>query len=168
MLINTHYPQVPISTSNVATDLARIDNQQRPPLLPPQEPSKGHEERAFNPKNERSPIELVKERQQQQQQQQSAQQSVQQEKALNATQTAAQVAAKPVFFAAHQKAALQRKDVHVRQNETPKSPVNQGLGANPALKGHKDEFYQALGQHVEAFYQTQVQPNSPRLFTLTV
>jgi hypothetical protein len=166
MLINTHYPQVPISTSNVATDLARIDNQQRPPLLPPQEPSKGHEERAFNPKNERSPIELVKERQQQQQQ--SAQQSVQQEKALNAPQNAAQVAAKPVFFAAYQKAALQRKDVHVRQNETQKSPVNQGLAANPALKGHKDEFYQALGQHVEAFYQTQVQPSSPRHFTLTV
>jgi hypothetical protein len=166
MLINTHYPQVPISTSNVATDLARIDNQQKPPLMPPQEPSKGHEERAFNPKYERSPTELVKERQQQQQQ--SAQQSVQQEKALNAPQTAAQVAAKPVFFAAHQKAALQRKDVHVRQNETKKSPVNQGLGANPALKGHKDDFYQALGQHVEAFYQTQVQPSSPRLFTLTV
>jgi hypothetical protein len=166
MLINTHYPQVPISTSNVATDLARIDNQQKPPLMPPQEPSKGHEERAFNPKYERSPTELVKERQQQQQQ--SAQQSVQQEKALNAPQTAAQVAAKPVFFAAHQKAALQRKDVHIRQNETEKSPVNQGLGANPALKGHSNDFYQALGQRVEAFYQTQVQPNSPRHFTLTV
>jgi hypothetical protein len=167
MLINTHYPQVPISTSNVATDLARIDNQQKPPLMPPQEPSKGHEERAFNPKYERSPTELVKERQQQQQQQ-SAQQSVLQEKALNAPQTAAQVAAKPVFFAAHQKAALQRKDVHVRQNETEKSPVNQGLGANPALKGHSNDFYQALGQHVGTFYQTQVQPNSPRHFTLTV
>ena len=54
MLVVTNYPNVPISTSNVATDSARTDNQQRPPVLPPPQASKGHEERAFNPQNERT------------------------------------------------------------------------------------------------------------------
>ena len=53
MLVVTNYPQVPIATSNVATDLARADNQQAKPILPPQELSKAHQERAYNQQNER-------------------------------------------------------------------------------------------------------------------
>lgn len=54
MLVVTNYPQVPIATTNAATDAARVDSQQRPPIVPPQEATKGHEERAFNPQNERA------------------------------------------------------------------------------------------------------------------
>ena len=41
MLVVTNYPNVPISYSNVATDSARTDNQQRPPVLPPPQACKG-------------------------------------------------------------------------------------------------------------------------------
>jgi len=80
MIITTHYPQIPLATSNVATDLARVDNQQKPPVIPPQEPTKGHEERQLNPQNERANAYIVAEKKQQEQtkrqQQNVAQQSV--------------------------------------------------------------------------------------------
>lgn len=158
MLINTHYPQVPISTSNVATDLALIDNQQTPARLPPQEPSKSHEERAFNPKYERAPADLIKDKQQQQQAAQN------QEKNLPAPPQAA----KAVFFAPQQKAALQRKDLHLRQGEKQASTQPQGLASHPALRGQSQDFYQALGQHVDQFYHTQALPKPATQVSMSV
>lgn len=54
MLVVSNYPQVPLATSNVATDSVRVDNQLKPVVIPPQAATKGHEERAFNPQNERT------------------------------------------------------------------------------------------------------------------
>ena len=54
MLVVTNYPNVPIATTNAATDAARTDNLQRPPVIPPQEASKGHNERPFNSQHERT------------------------------------------------------------------------------------------------------------------
>ncbi|MBB1268821.1 hypothetical protein [Shewanella sp. SR44-3] len=157
MLINSHYPQVPISTSNVATDLARIDNQQRPPLLPPQEPSKGHEERAFNQNNERAPADVIKQKQQQQEQQQNA--SLYQQKASTQT-AAAPVAAKAVRIIATNKAALERKDIHVKLSAKEGQKELKGLASNPSLQGQSGSFYQQLGQQVEQFYHAKVSPQA--------
>lgn len=89
MLVVSNYPQVPLATSNVATDLARVDNQLKPVVIPPQQATKAHEERAFNPQNERTADQaqqqarLIEHNQQQvqdkQQQQQSSQQQNQQQ-----------------------------------------------------------------------------------------
>jgi hypothetical protein len=164
MLINSHYPQVPISTSNVATDLARIDNQQKPPLLPPQEPSKGHEERAYDQNNERAPADVIKQKQQQEQQQNA---SLYQQKA--STQTAATpVAAKAARIIANNKAALERKDIHVKlpAKEGQKEP--KGLANHPNLQGQSNDFYQQLGQQVEQFYQANVSPQSLPSFSINI
>jgi hypothetical protein len=164
MLINSHYPQVPISTSNVATDLARIDNQQKPPLLPPQAPSKGHEERAYNQNNERAPADVIKQKQQQEQQQNA---SLYQQKASTQT-AAAPVAAKAVRIIATNKAALERKDIHVKLSAKEGQKESKGLANNPSLQGQSSGFYQQLGQQVEQFYQAKVSPQSLPTFSISI
>ncbi|MBV7317293.1 hypothetical protein [Shewanella sp. NIFS-20-20] len=54
MQLVSNFPQVPLTTSNVGTDLARVDNQQKPHIVPPQETSKQHPERQLN-QYDRSP-----------------------------------------------------------------------------------------------------------------
>jgi hypothetical protein len=164
MLINSHYPQVPISTSNVATDLARIDNQQKPPLLPPQEPSKGHEDRAYNQNNERAPADVIKQKQQQEQQQNA---SLYQQKASVQT-AAAPVAAKAVRFVANSKAALERKDLQLKQPAKEHQKDTRGLANNPNLQGQSTRFYQQLGQQVEQFYQAKVSPQNLPTFAISI
>ncbi|ABE56836.1 conserved hypothetical protein [Shewanella denitrificans OS217] len=164
MLINSHYPQVPISTSNVATDLARIDNQQKPPLLPPQEPSKGHEERAYNQNNERAPADVIKQKQQQEQQQNA---SLYQQKVSTQT-AAAPVVAKAVRIIANNKAALERKDIHVKQPAKEDQKETKGLANHPSLQGQSSSFYQQLGQQVEQFYQAKVSPQSLPTLSISI
>ncbi|BFL86229.1 hypothetical protein LFREDSHE_46790 [Shewanella baltica] len=89
MLVVSNYPQVPLATTNVATDSARVDNQLKPVVIPPQAATKGHEERAFNPQNERTADQTQQQTktlennqqqvQEKQQQQQSSQQQSQQQ-----------------------------------------------------------------------------------------
>ncbi|MGL5489556.1 MAG: hypothetical protein ACRDC6_25270, partial [Shewanella sp.] len=99
MLLVSNYPQVPLATTNVATDSARVDNQLKPVVIPPQAATKGHEERAFNPQNERTADQAQQQArlleysqqqvQQTQQQQQSSQQQSQQQQEKQAPIVAA-------------------------------------------------------------------------------
>ncbi len=161
MLVPTNYPQVPIATSNVATDSARIDNQQRPPIIPPKEATKGHEERSFNPQNERSAeqanAKLLDKVQQKQQQQGSEQHQQQEQKSKSQgdrllAQLRKNLPSKP---------ALQRKDIRLQTSPQTK-PVPQHEHKTPVLVDDKTmAFYQEFGQRIGQFYQSQTEPNMP-------
>jgi len=158
MIITTHYPQIPLATSNVATDLARVDNQQKPPVIPPQEPTKGHEERQLNPQNERANAYIVAEKKQQEQtkrqQQNVAQQSVE-------SKIPASPMARPqtIRIIASQTPALQRKDIQLKTQ-----PNNPKAAAEPKQRqfidsGLSSAAYQQFGQQIGQFYQQQSAPN---------
>ncbi|MDO6612079.1 hypothetical protein Q4601_07715 [Shewanella sp. 1_MG-2023] len=176
MLVVTNYPQVPIATSNVATDLARADNQQAKPILPPQELSKAHQERAYNQQNERlTRHELIEQKQQQKQstEQQLTQQQSQQQ-ALGPKGIFPQL----LRVAANSNPTIQRRDI--QQKNASSAPVEvdksakqdnnrtiQSLLLNEANKEQSDAFYQQLGERVGKFYQQQTTPSDHnQLFAL--
>ncbi|WP_394202648.1 hypothetical protein [Shewanella waksmanii] len=157
MLVVTNYPQVPIATTNAATDAARVDSQQRPPIIPTQEATKGHEERAFNSQNERAAEQAnaqakINERLQGkqqgsgQQQQEGKQQQEQKPAALPAI----------IKAALRGKPALQRRDIRSYQ-QTPQ-PKATNAQMSKLLVDQSQEFYQAVARHVSEFYQLQTQP----------
>lgn len=159
MLVPTNYPQVPIATSNVATDSARVDNQQRPPIIPPKEATKGHEERSFNAQNERvleqanaKNLDKVQQKQQQQgseQHQQQEQKSKSQGDQLLA-QLRKNLPSKP---------ALQRKDIRLASNQPQTQPKPESQQKMPTEFNDKAmAFYQEFGQRIGQFYQGQTQP----------
>ncbi|MCL1052010.1 hypothetical protein L2755_20665 [Shewanella abyssi] len=155
MIVATNYPNVPISTSNVATDSARTDNQQRPPVLPPPQASKGHEERAFNPQHERTAEQAqtqaklrdsVQGKQQgnSQQQEQSQQEQQKRPAALDLKQL--------LSF----RSSLKRSDIKL-----PNQPVEKQVSTdNKRMPNETLQFYRAFGAHIEAFYQTRTQPKT--------
>lgn len=142
MLINSHYPQVPLATSNVATDLARVDNQQKPPIIPPQQPTKNHPERAYNPQNERTPAYKIVEQKQQQgssNQQQTAQQAPQ---------------SQPVRVIASNSPTIQRKDIRIKlptSAQTETTAPNNKKAANHAST-QDAAYFQLVRQHVSQYY----------------
>jgi len=156
MQLVSNYPQVPLATSNPATDAARVEGQQRPPVIPPQEPAKGHEERAFNEQNERTAdtaqqnakqATLVHD-QQQSNQQQSSQQQKQQGKSL--------------FAAVFIKPALDRKDIRNRVDPTPlaNSQTATSDSSEHPMPDESDDFYRALGNRIAEYYQQQTSPST--------
>lgn len=152
MLVVTNYPQVPIATTNAATDAARVDSQQRPPIVPPQEATKGHEERAFNPQNERA-AEQAKVNEKLQGKQQGSGQQQQEGKQQQEQKTAALPSI--LKAALRGKPALQRRDIRAQQ-QTPQPKSNNNV--SKLLVNQSQEFYQAVAHHVSQFYQQQTQP----------
>lgn len=182
MLVVSHYPQVPIATSNVATDLARADNQLKPVVIPPQAATKGHEERAFTPQHERTAEQtqqqarLLQNNQQQvqekQQQQQSQQQQSQQQQDKKAPMALAErVLPKTLKLAARPQAALQRKDIRLKV-ATDASPKMISKAANnqtsAAPQNQSSQFYQQLGQRIGQFYATQTKPEPQAMMSAWV
>ena len=156
MQLVSHYPQVPIATSNPAPDAARVESQQRPPVIPPQQPSKGHEERAFNPQHERTAdsaqqqarlADRVQERQQQSGQQQQQEQKRRQ-------------GSKPLLLNLLSKPALDRRDIRNRQFEAStylKPTVVLNNGPHP-MPNEAPQFYRELGQRIDTFYHQCTEP----------
>ena len=174
MLVVSNYPQVPLATTNVATDTARVDNQLKPVVIPPQAATKGHEERAFNPQNERTAEQaqqqarLLEHSQQQiqekQQQQQSSQQQGQQQQEKKAVIAVAERAQPKILkIAARGQAALQRKDIRLKVGQSPINYASANTQASNSLtrqsiQGESPQFYQQVGQRIGQFYQQQTQP----------
>ncbi|MCE9786794.1 hypothetical protein [Shewanella chilikensis] len=155
MQLVSHYPQVPIATSNPATDAARVESQQRPPVIPPQHPSKGHEERAFNPQHERTADSAQQQAKQadrvQERQQQSGQQQQQQEQRQGS---------KPLRLNLFSKPALDRRDIHNRQlaaSAYPNPVVTLNSGPHP-MPNETPQFYRELGQRIDTFYHQCTEP----------
>lgn len=182
MLVVSNYPQVPLATSNVATDSARVDNQLKPVVIPPQAATKGHEERAFNPQNERiadqaqQQAKTLEHNQQQvqekQQQQQSSQQQNQQQQEKKAPLVVAErVLPKTLKIAARGQAALQRKDIRLKVSQgatsyaTSSAKANTSSAARQSLQGESSQFYQQLGQRISQFYQQQTQPEQESIMS---
>ena len=172
MLVVSHYPQVPLATSNVATDDARVDNQLKTPIIPPKEATKGHEERAFNPQHERTAETAqqqarLQERVQgnmQRQQQQSQQEQQPEKKAVAVSQ---QASAKPIKIPARTHAALERKDIRIKMahGQMASNAANNMTAQAPASSSHplpnqSPQFYQQLGQIIDQFYQDKTEPEA--------
>lgn len=158
MLVVTNYPQVPIATTNAATDAARVESQQRPPVIPPQESTKGHEERAFNPQHERTAEQAenqakLNERLQGKQQGHGQQQQEDRQKKESEKPQQLVVARDPL----RGQPALNRRDIRVvMQAISGKRPVEQGN----VLNNQPAEFYQAVSLHISSYYQHQSQPQT--------
>lgn len=178
MLVVSNYPQVPLATSNVATDSARVDNQLKPVVIPPQAATKGHEERAFNPQNERTADQAQQQAktlehnqqqvQEKQQQQQSSQQQNQQQQEKKAPLVVAErVLPKTLKIAARGQAALQRKDIRLKVSQGATSYASRSAKANvrQSLQGESSQFYQQLGQRIGQFYQQQTQPEQESIMS---
>ena len=178
MLVVSNYPQVPLATSNVATDSARVDNQLKPVVIPPQAATKGHEERAFNPQNERTADQAQQQAktlehnqqqvQEKQQQQQSSQQQNQQQQEKKAPLVVAErVLPKTLKIAARGQAALQRKDIRLKVSQGATSYASSSAKANvrQSLQGESSQFYQQLGQRSGQFYQQQAQPEQESIMS---
>ncbi|WP_394497826.1 hypothetical protein [Shewanella sp. ENK2] len=172
MLVVTNYPQVPIATSNVATDLARADNQQAKPILPPQELSKAYQERAYNQQNERlTRHELLD---QKQQQKQSAEQQQTQQQTLGPKGIFPQL----LRVAANSNPTIQRRDIQQKNPNNPNvetdkisdnnnSRAIQSLLLHDANQEQEQAFYEQLGERVGQFYQQQTTPaEQSQLFAL--
>ncbi|WP_394390837.1 hypothetical protein [Shewanella woodyi] len=159
MLVVTNYPNVPIATTNAATDAARTDNLQRPPVIPPQEMTKGHEERPFTPQHERTAqhadvLARLNEKSQGKQQgtgqqQEDTKQQQQQAKPQQALMVKDLLKGKP---------ALQRRDIRNNQYEMSANRNEGGKETRTQVLDQPSEVYQMFGQHIEAFYQRQTEP----------
>jgi hypothetical protein len=160
MLVVTNYPQVPIATTNAATDTARVESQQRPPIIPTPQLAKSNEERPFNPQNERAADQAniqAKLHERVQSKQQGGGQHQQEDKPQQQTRAAIKV---PAQLA---KPALQRRDIRNPQTEQPQTTNGK---AKPQLTSQTSDFYQTVAAHVSSFYQTQTLPKAePELST---
>ncbi|MCE9686116.1 hypothetical protein LZP73_07785 [Shewanella sp. AS16] len=169
MLVVTNYPQVPLTTSNVATDAARVDNQQRPPVIPPQAPTKGHQERAFTPQHERTATETqtpTAESTQdkvQEKQQGSGQEQQSRDRQPQQPQPKPQSKLLQSFIAGP--AALQRKDIRLKvdpglaaRQAAPKTSQPPGLSQSRTQPQQSKQFYQEFGRRIDNFYRRQSQP----------
>lgn len=174
MLLVSNYPQVPLATTNVATDSARVDNQLKPVVIPPQAATKGHEERAFNPQNERTADQAQQQArllehsqqqvQQKQQQQQSSQQQSQQQQEKHAPAVAAERALpKNLKVPVRGPVALQRKDIRLKVSQNTPRPANTNAKTTTArqpIQGESPQFYQQVGHRIGQYYTQQTQPEA--------
>ncbi|ABO25497.1 hypothetical protein SHLO109777_15870 [Shewanella loihica] len=162
MLVVTNYPQVPIATTNAATDSARVESQQRPPIIPAPQLAKSNEERPFNPQNERAADQAniqakLNEKVQAKQQGQGQHQQEGQQQQQQAKQGAAAII-RPLMM----KPALARRDIRSAQTETPREPQK----PKTRLENQASSFYQSVSAHIASFYQTQTLPKGePELST---
>ncbi|AZG71301.1 hypothetical protein [Shewanella livingstonensis] len=159
MIINTHYPQVPLATSNVATDLARVDNHQKPPIIPPQEPAKGHQERSLNQQNERASTYIIAEKKQQQEQTKRQQQNVTQQSVDPKVIASTSIRAQIVRVIANQTPALHRKDIQLKTQAATTKTTAEPRQRQPINSGVPTATYQQFGLQVGKFYQQQSAPN---------
>ncbi|AQS35458.1 hypothetical protein Sps_00238 [Shewanella psychrophila] len=161
MLVVTNYPQVPIATTNPATDAARVDSQQRPPIVPTPELVKSHEERPFTPQHERTAEQpevqaRLNERLQGKHQGSGQQQEDKQQKEAEKPTLAASLPRAPL----RGKPALNRRDIRIAPQSNPVNNHNQDQSKKSELKSQPKEFYQAVALHITSFYQEQALPKT--------
>lgn len=165
MQIVSNYPNVPVATTNVATDSARVDNQQRPPLLPPQELGKAYQQRGLEQRQERATeqqqerLDRITERQSGQQRQQAGEQ---QQDAPRQQLPQAEKAA--LIKLATRGGALSRKDIRDRTQASSQPKPPQAEAQSHPMPNEAPRFYRQIGAHISAFYQATSTPKDlPRL-----
>ena len=152
MAIITNYPNVPIVTSNVATDSVRNDNEHKSSVAPTDKVTKPHSERAIDPEKEHDA------HQQHQQQQQRPPQPNQEEVSL--TEELEQENLKVKEMLAMKNAALSRQDIKVQVDET----ETQAPNTNPENKNAlKQEDVKQVKRTLNSAYQPQEQKPKSKL-----
>ncbi|MCL2915167.1 hypothetical protein L2725_15510 [Shewanella corallii] len=164
MQLVSNYPNVPVATTNVATDSARVDNQQRPPLLPPQQLGKTYQERGLEQRQERATEQQqerqdrIQQRQSGQQQQQTREQQQGTERQLPRTEQAA------LAKLATKGGGLNRRDIRDRTQTTEATGKQmQGDSSHP-FPNEAPRFYRQIGTIIKDTYQSTSTPRDlPRL-----
>ncbi|BAJ00138.1 hypothetical protein [Shewanella violacea] len=161
MLVVTNYPQVPIATTNAATDAARVDSQQRPPIVPTPELVKSHEERPFTAQHERTAEQpeiqaRLNERMLGKHQGGGQQQEEKQQQDTEKQAQASSIARDPL----RGRPALNRRDIRIAQQADSVSNHKQTQPQKGELVGQSKEFYQAVSLHITSFYQEQALPKT--------
>ena len=152
MAIITNYPNVPIVTSNVATDSVRNDNEHKSSVTPTDKVTKPHSERAIDPEKEHDA------HQQHQQQQQGQPQPNEEEVSL--TEELEQENLKVQEMLAMKNAALSRQDIKVQVDET----ETQAPNTNPENKNAlKQEDVKQVKRTLNSAYQPQEQKPKSKL-----
>ena len=152
MAIITNYPNVPIVTSNVATDSVRNDNEHKSSVAPTDKVTKPHSERAIDPEKEHDA------HQQHQQQQQRQPQPIEEEVSL--TEELEQENLKVKEMLAMKNAALSRQDIKVQVDETEAQAPN----TNPENKNAlKQEDVKQVKRTLNSAYQPQEQKPKSKL-----
>ncbi|QDO82050.1 hypothetical protein FM037_00940 [Shewanella psychropiezotolerans] len=161
MLVVTNYPQVPIATTNPATDAARVDSQQRPPIVPTPELVKSHEERPFTPQHERTAEQpeiqaRLNERTLGKHQGGGQKQEEKQQKEAEKPTQVANIARDPL----RGRPALNRRDIRIAQQPNSARDHKQTQPQKSELVAQPKDFYQAVSLHITNFYQEQALPKT--------
>ncbi|WP_133405463.1 hypothetical protein [Parashewanella tropica] len=107
MAITTHYGNVPIAPTNVATDSVRNENEHKKPIPPPKSVSEIHKERAIDPEREHDAEQGQQHSSQQQETLEQKPQEQEPEIQKNVTSSITGTAHSPY------PAALKRSDIHI-------------------------------------------------------
>ncbi len=144
MAIITHYPHVPIVTTNVATDAARNDNEHKPVVAPADRVTRPHSERAVDPEKEHDA--------RQRQRRQSRAQPDEDEVSPDEESEKENLKAKEM--PAIKNAALSRQDIKVRAAQARPQPSTQDFDTqnNNALT---QEGVRQVRKTLDSAYQTQ-------------
>lgn len=161
MLVVTNYPQVPIATTNPATDAARVDSQKRPPIVPTPELAKSHQERPFTPQHERTAEQpeiqaRINERLLGKHQGGGQQQQEKQQQEAEKPTRVANIVRDPL----RGRPALNRRDIRIAQQPNSASNHKQSQPQKSELVGQSKAFYQAVSLHITSFYQQQAHPKT--------
>ncbi|GAA4891419.1 hypothetical protein [Ferrimonas pelagia] len=149
MFLVSHFPQVPIATSNPATEQAAKEAQHRPPISRPEALEKSTAERALDPKHEQARVERRDPDGGEQSQSQS--QSERQPPKRHRKETLKELL--------DQARPLLRRPGQVRQ------PSELDFPYHPAVELSADE-YARFAQVVDRFYRRVAKPQVPPAFTV--
>ena len=155
MAIITNYPNVPIVTTNVATDSVRNDNEHKSSVAPTDKVTKPHSERAIDPEKEHDA------HQQHQQQQDQSQQNQEQEQ-VSLTETLEKENLKAKEMIAIKNAALSRQDIKVHVDETETQAQAQDI-SQENKNALKQEDVKQVKRTLNSAYQTQEQKPKSKL-----
>ncbi len=145
MAIITNYPNVPIITTNVATDSVRNDNEHKSSVAPTAKVTKPHEERAIDPEKEHDA------HQQHNQQQQKHHDDTEDEVLLSETSDSKQLKAKEMLAIKH--AALSRTDIKIQTDDN--QPMPEEPSQTPQTKNvPNSEDVKQVRKNINSAYHT--------------
>ncbi|RYV03101.1 hypothetical protein SOPP22_05940 [Shewanella sp. OPT22] len=147
MAIITNYPNVPIVTTNVATDSVRNDNEHKSSVAPTDKVNKLHEERAIDPEKEHDSN-------QQHHEQQHRQSASTDEDDVSLSEELEKESVKAQEMLAVKYAALSRKDIKIyaKASDANNSETSD-LSENENALNQED--VQQIKKNLNSVYQTQ-------------
>ncbi|MBM7071157.1 hypothetical protein JQC92_03760 [Shewanella sp. 202IG2-18] len=152
MAIITNYPNVPIVTTNVATDSVRNDNEHKSSVAPTDKVNKLHEERAIDPEKEHDSNQQHHEQQHHEQQHRQSASTDEDDVSLSEELEKESVKAQEMLAVKY--AALSRKDIKIYAKATDSNhSETSDLSENENVLNQED--VKQVKKNLNSAYQTQ-------------